>query len=183
MRFTESPLKGAFTIQPEPREDERGFFTRTYCRNEFEEIGHSREFVQFNHSMTLKRGTLRGLHYQLPPASEIKLIRCVSGEVFDVIIDIREGSPTFLVHFGVILSAENMTMIYVPEGFAHGFQTLADRTHMIYHHTAFYEPGHERGLHYSDPALGIKWPLEPLHISDKDREHPFINNHFTGITI
>ena len=183
MKFIETSLKGAFIVELEPFRDERGFFARTFCKHEFAAVGHTKEFVQFNHSMTFKKGTLRGMHYQVPPNTEIKLIRCISGEVYDVIIDLRKGSPTFLQYFGVILSAENQKMIYVPGGFAHGFQTLDDNSQMIYHHTAYYTPSDERGLNYNDPALNINWPLDPTNMSEKDQNYTFINNTFKGIEI
>lgn len=122
------------------------------------------------------------MHYQLPPYSEIKLIRCIRGKVFDVIIDIREGSPTFLEHFSVELSEENKFSLYIPEGFAHGFQTLEDNSQLIYHHTSFYQPGFEGGIHYSDPSVGIVWPLQVTRISDKDSNYEFLNN-FNGIKL
>lgn len=183
MKFFETALKGAYTIELEPFGDERGFFARTFCKREFKQIGHTKEFVQFNHSMTSEKGTLRGLHYQVPPGSEIKLIRCIRGEVLDVIVDLRKNSSTFLRHIGVNLSEENMKMIYVPEGFAHGFQTLKDNSQMIYHHTAYYSPEDERGLFYSDPTLDIKWPLDIKNLSEKDKNHPVIDNNFKGIEI
>lgn len=183
MKFIDTDLKGAYVIDLEPRKDDRGFFARTFCKREFNEIGHTKEFVQFNHSMSAQKGTLRGMHFQIPPSAEIKLIRCIRGKVFDVIIDLRAGSPTFLKHIGVILSEENMKMIYVPEGFAHGFQTLEDNTQMIYHHTEYYTPENERGLHHQDPVLNIGWPLAPLNLSDKDQKYPFIETNFKGIKI
>lgn len=183
MIFTETTLPGAYVIELEPFVDERGFFARTFCQNEFEKIGHHKAFVQINHSSTIQKGTLRGMHYQVPPGAEIKLIRCISGEVYDVIIDLRKGSPSFLKHYGVILSPESMNMIYVPEGFAHGFLTLKDNTQLIYHHTAYYSPSDERGLNYKDPSLDIKWPMEFVLTSDRDLQHPFIDNSFTGIEL
>jgi len=183
MIFNPTPLNGAFVIDLEPIRDERGFFSRTFCKREFQSIDHSKEFVQFNHSSSGARGTLRGMHFQVAPRAEIKLIRCIRGKVYDVVIDIRKGSPTFLEHFGVILSEENMKMIYVPEGFAHGFQTMEDHTQLLYHHTAYYVPEHERGLHHADPALGIKWPKTPVQLSARDEQHPFIDNNFTGIEL
>jgi dTDP-4-dehydrorhamnose 3,5-epimerase len=183
MKFIETDLKGAYIIDLEPRKDDRGFFARTFCKREFKEITHTKEFVQFNHSMSARKGTLRGMHYQVPPSSEIKLIRCIRGKVFDVIIDLRSGSPTFLKHIGVILSEENMKMIYVPEGFAHGFQTLEDNAQMIYHHTEYYNPENERGLHHKDPVLNIEWPLAPVNLSDKDQKYLYIDTNFKGIKI
>lgn len=183
MKFIETELKGAYIIDLEPRKDDRGLFARTFCKREFQEIGHNKEFVQFNHSMSVQKGTLRGMHFQNPPSAEIKLIRCIRGKVFDVIIDLRAGSSTFLKHIGVVLSEENMRMIYVPEGFAHGFQTLEDNTQMIYHHTEYYAPGSEGGLNFRDPSLNIEWPLTPTNLSDKDQKYPYIDNNFKGIII
>lgn len=181
MIFAPAPLVGSYTIDLSPFSDSRGWFARTYCKNEFEEIGHSKEWVQINHSYTIQPGTLRGMHYQLPPFSEIKLVRCIAGAVFDVIVDIRKDSPTFLQWFGVELSAKNKKMIYIPAGFAHGFQTLLADTELIYHHTEFYTPGAEAGLRYNDSRLAIAWPLEVKEISERDTRHPVLNNAFTGI--
>ena len=181
MTFSETPLKGAYIITPEPVVDSRGSFARIYCKKEFQAIGHEKEFVQSNLSVNSKKFTFRGLHYQSPPFSEIKLIRCNKGKVLDMIIDIRKDSETFLEHFSIELSGDNMKILYVPEGFAHGFLTLEDDTQMTYHHTAFYEPGYESGLRYDDPALGITLPEKPMVISEKDNNHPFINKHFKGI--
>ncbi len=183
MQIQETMLSGAYLIECEPMRDSRGLFARTYCQREFEAIGHKKEFVQFNHSHNNEKGTLRGMHYQLPPFSEIKLIRCVKGSVFDVIVDIRQDSPTFLQHFGVELSEQNMRMLYIPEGFCHGFQTLEDHTALIYHHTAFYTPGYERGLLFDDPAIGINWPLVPTQMSEKDQHYAALEADFSGIQI
>ena len=177
MRYIETPLKGAYIIELEPFRDSRGIFARTFCKKEFYKIGHDKEFVQFNHSATTQKGTIRGMHYQVPPSSEIKLIRCVRGNVYDVIIDIRHRSSTFLKYYAVELNEENMKMIYVPEGFVHGFQTLENNTHLIYHHTQFYYPEHERGIRYNDPATVINWPLEPVNITEKDKNYPLIDNN------
>ena len=181
MIFTETALKGSYIISLEPYSDERGWFARTFCKKEFEAIGHHKEWVQMNHSFTTDKGTVRGMHFQLPPFSEIKMVRCVAGAVLDVIVDIREGSPTFLQWTGVELSAANKKMIYIPEGFAHGFQTLEENSELIYHHTAFYQPGVEAGLRYNDPAIKIDWPLAVQNISARDKEHPLLNEHFKGI--
>jgi dTDP-4-dehydrorhamnose 3,5-epimerase len=183
MIYTETPLKGAYIIETEPFKDSRGLFARIFCKKEFKKIGHRKEFVQFNHSLTTQKGTVRGMHYQVPPSSEIKLIRCVRGIAYDVIIDIRRGSSTFLKHFAIELSEENMKMIYVPEGFAHGFQTLENNTQLIYHHTQFYNPEHERGIRFNDPATNINWPLDPVNITGKDKNYPLIDNNFKGIKI
>ena len=181
MKFIETSLKGAYIVEPEPFRDDRGFFARTFCKREFSEIKHTKEFVQFNHSMTTTKGTLRGMHYQIPPSAEIKLIRCIRGSVYDVIIDIRKNSPTFLKHFGVTLSESNLKMIYIPEGFAHGFQTLEDNAQMLYHHTEYYTPQNERGLNYKDPAFKIDWPLIPVNMTEKDQKYSFIDTNFKGI--
>jgi len=183
MKYIETPLKGAYIIELEPFRDSRGLFARTFCKNEFLKIGHNKEFVQFNHSVTLNKGTIRGMHYQVPPSAEIKLIRCIRGSVNDVIVDIRYGSPTFLKYFGLELNEENMKMIYIPEGFAHGFQTLKDNTQLIYHHTQYYNPEDERAIRYNDPLIKISWLLEPVNLTEKDKNHPLIDNNFKGIKI
>ncbi len=183
MVFIETPLAGAFVIKLEPFQDERGLFARTFCQKEFEQIGHTENFVQFNHSMTVAKGCIRGMHFQKPPFAEIKLIRCIKGKVWDVIVDIRQNSMTFLKWFGVELSAENQKMIYIPKGFAHGFQTLEPNTELIYHHTAFYTPSAEGGLKYNDPKLKIDWKLTPEQLSKKDQEYNYINENFKGIVI
>ncbi len=183
MIFQQTKLNGAYLIDLEPFKDERGLFARTYCETEFKAIGHRKRFVQFNHSHTNDKGTLRGLHFQHPPHAEIKLIRCIKGAVYDVIVDLRLHSPTFMQHIGVELTDQNMRMIYVPEGFAHGFQTLQDHTELIYHHTAFYAPKAEGGLRYNDPALNITWLMNPSVLSEKDQNHPLIDESFSGIIV
>lgn len=181
MIFTSTPLAGSYTITLSPAADSRGWFARTYCKNEFSQIGHAKEWVQINHSFTAATGTVRGMHYQLPPFSEIKMLRCIAGAVYDVIVDIRKGSPTFLQWFGVTLSSENKKMLYIPTGFAHGFQTLSPGCELIYHHSECYTPGAEGGLRYNDPALGIQWPLPPTALSERDSQHPLLTSNFTGI--
>jgi dTDP-4-dehydrorhamnose 3,5-epimerase len=181
MDFFETTLKNAYVISPKLRSDERGGFARIFCKQEFEAIGHTKDFVQFNHSFNPKRGTLRGMHYQEVPYAEIKLIRCILGKVYDVIVDLREESPTFLHSFGVVLSAENMKMMYVPERFAHGFITLADDCELLYHHTAYYEPSAERGLRYDDPTLNIEWPEVPTVVSTKDQNYSLLDKNFLGL--
>ncbi|MEL6863200.1 MAG: dTDP-4-dehydrorhamnose 3,5-epimerase [Bacteroidota bacterium] len=183
MRFHPLKLAGAYLIELRPFQDHRGLFARTFCHREFEAIGHQKAFVQFNHSRNTEKGTLRGMHYQKPPHGEIKLIRCVCGAVYDVIIDIRRNSPTFLQYTAVELSAENMQMIYIPEGFAHGFQTLADHTELLYHHTAYYTPGAEGGLRFDDPGINIEWPLAVKSLSEKDQRYPLLDSSFKGVTI
>lgn len=176
MRFTETPLPGAWVLDLEPRGDERGFFARAFCAKEFTDHGLEPAVVQTNLSYTAAAGSVRGMHYQLPPAAETKLVRCVAGAFYDVIVDMREGSPTYLQHFGVELSAANRRALYVPALFAHGFQTLADDTEASYQVSAFFTPGVERGLRHDDPALGITWPLATTVISDKDRSWPLLDS-------
>jgi len=181
MIFEPTPLQGAYLVRLQPIEDERGFFVRTFCKKEFEAIGHEKEFVQMNQSYNKLKGTLRGMHYQLPPHQEIKLVRCIAGIVYDVIIDLRKDSLTYLHHFGAELSPENFCMMYVPEGFAHGFQTLSDHSSLVYHHTAYYTPGSEGGLRYDDKRLAIRWPIEPTCLSEKDQQYPYLVENFNGI--
>ena len=172
MRFLETELKGAYVIELEKREDERGFFGRTFCVNEFEERGLNSEVLQCNLSFNARRGTLRGMHYQAEPFAEAKLVQCVRGSLYDVIIDLRRDSDTYCSWIGVELSAENGRMLYVPERFAHGFQSLEDNTAVYYQMFQFYAPQFARGVRWDDPAFGIKWPLENPIISDKDRQLP-----------
>jgi len=181
MIFTETALQGSYIISLEPFSDERGWFARTYCKNEFASIGHEKEWVQLNHSFTTHKGTIRGIHFQYPPFSEIKMVRCIAGAVLDVIVDIRKDSPTFLQHVCVELSAANKQMIYIPEGFAHGFQTLEENSELIYHHSEYYKAGVEGGLRYSDVGLNIQWPLPIQNISERDMNHPLLDNNFKGI--
>jgi dTDP-4-dehydrorhamnose 3,5-epimerase len=181
MKFTETPLQGSYIIKLTPFSDERGWFARTYCEDEFKAIGHTGHWVQMNHSYTAKKGTIRGMHYQMPPFRETKMVRCIRGKVFDVIIDIRKESKTFLQWFGVELSAPEMNMLYIPGGFAHGFQTLSDDVELIYHHSEFYTPGAEGGIRYNDEAVGIKWPMQVTSISERDMNHPLLNEKFKGI--
>jgi len=183
MKFIETPLRGLYVINPKVIEDDRGFFFRSYCKGEFAEILFQQDFVQFNHSFNKKKGTLRGMHFQKMPYSESKLIRCVQGSVYDVAVDLRKDSPTFLQHFGVILSAENKSSILIPIGFAHGFQTLEDNSALIYHHTEYYTPGSDCGLRYNDERLKINWPLPIVNLSQKDKLHPLIDNNFEGILL
>ena len=181
MIFTETSLKGSYVIDLELFTDERGWFARTFCKNEFAQIGHNKDWVQFNHSFTTEQGTIRGMHYQLPPFTEIKQVRCIAGAVYDVIVDLRKDSATFLHWIGIELSADNKKMIYIPEGFAHGFQTLTPNCELIYHHSQFYKPGVEGGIKYNDPAVQIEWPLPVTNISARDNQHPLLDANFKGI--
>jgi dTDP-4-dehydrorhamnose 3,5-epimerase len=171
--FTETPLADAYLIEPELLEDERGLFARTFCAREFSDHGLRPVVAQSNLSFNHRKGTLRGMHYQVAPAEEAKLVRCTSGAIFDVIIDLRPESPTYLSHFGAELSADNRRALYVPEMFAHGYQALADDTEVIYQVSEFYTPGREQGLRHDDPAFGIEWPdPDPPVMSEKDRTWP-----------
>ena len=181
MIFEKLPLDGSFLVSLNPHGDSRGWFARTYCKNEFSQIGHFKEWVQINHSFTNIKGTVRGMHFQKPPFSEIKLLRCVAGSVYDVIIDLRKDSPTFLKWCGTELSAENKKMLYIPEGFAHGFQTLEDNTELIYHHSEFYNQEAEAGILFNDKMVNISWPLPVTEISERDRNHPILNSTFKGL--
>jgi dTDP-4-dehydrorhamnose 3,5-epimerase len=183
MNFSGTGLSGSYVVDILPVEDERGWFVRTFCKNEFEKIGHTREWVQMNHSFTYEKGSLRGMHFQKPPFSEIKLIRCIAGKVFDVIIDVRKGSETFLQWVGVELSAENKRMIYIPEGFAHGFQTMTSNCQLVYHHSAYYTPGVEGGIKHDDALVNIKWPIPVRNVSERDRNHPLLTVDFEGLNI
>jgi len=176
MIFRETTLKGAFVIEIEKFEDKRGFFARAWCQKEVEANGLVSRVVQTNISFNKKRGTLRGMHYQVAPYEQVKLVRCTRGVIYDVIIDLRPDSPTFRKWTGVELTAENYTMLYVPENFAHGFQTLEDNTEVTYQVSQFYSPESERGVRYDDPALGIEWPLQVEVISDKDLGWPYCSS-------
>lgn len=172
MIFHPTPLSGAFVIEMEERADERGFFARSFCRREFEEHGLKPDVAQCNVSFNHAAGTLRGMHYQLPPAAETKLVRCTRGAIYDVIIDLRPDSPSYLQHFGVELSESNRLSYYVPELFAHGYLTLTPDAEITYQVGEFYTPGFERGIPYDDPSFAIAWPRPASVISDKDRAWP-----------
>jgi dTDP-4-dehydrorhamnose 3,5-epimerase len=170
MIFTETKLKGAFIIDLEPRADDRGFFARAFCQREFEAHGLKPTIAQANIGFNKRKGTLRGMHFQFPPAAETKLVRASRGAVLDIIVDLRPESPTYLQHIAVELSADNHRGIYIPERFAHGYQALEDDTETTYHVGEFYTPGSEGGLLYNDPRLGLSWPLPVATMSDKDRQ-------------
>ena len=183
MKFHKTPLEGAFLIEPERRGDDRGFFARVFCQNEFKAQGLHGNFVQMNNSLSAKAGTLRGMHYQLPPASEVKVVRAIKGALWDVIVDLRAGSPTYLKWFGAELTEDNRMMLYVPRGFGHGFITLSDHVETLYMVSDFYDPKSERGVRWNDPAIGIKWPRQPLEISEKDGAWPDLNDAFHGMEL
>lgn len=172
MIFTETKLKGAYIIEPDRLEDERGFFARTFCQEEFKALGLNPCVAQSNISFNKHKNTLRGMHYQITPHEEAKLVRCTMGVIYDVIIDLRSASITFKQWVSVELKAENRRMIYVPEGFAHGFQTLEDNTEVFYQMTEFYHPECARGVRWNDPAFGIEWRNDSLAVSIKDQKYP-----------
>jgi dTDP-4-dehydrorhamnose 3,5-epimerase len=169
LRFIETKLKGAFVLELERHEDERGFFARTFCQKEFEAHGLKPIIAQASMAHNVRKGTVRGMHYQYPPAAETKLVRCTRGAIYDIIVDLRPEGPTFLDHVAVELSADNQRALYVPERFAHGYQALEDNTDATYQIGEFYTPAAGGGLLYDDPALGLRWPLPVSAISPKDR--------------
>jgi dTDP-4-dehydrorhamnose 3,5-epimerase len=170
--FEKTRLPGAYVIRLEKHEDSRGFFARAWCSREFEDRNLITRAAQANISLSRYEGTLRGMHYQIPPAAETKIVRCTRGTIYDVILDLRPDSPTSGEWVGVELAADNYTMLYVPEGFAHGFQTLTDDAEVYYQVSEFYSPTHERGVRYNDPAFRIEWPRSVTCISEKDRKWP-----------
>ena len=172
MKFEALKLPGAYLIHLERFEDNRGFFARAWCEHELVEQGLSTRIAQANVSFNKTKGTLRGMHYQAPPYAEVKLVRCTRGAIYDVIIDIRPESPTFRQWLDVELNEDNHDTLYIPEGFAHGFQTLEDGTEVYYQHSEFYTPGAERGLRYNDPAFAIRWPLAVSSINPRDESWP-----------
>ena len=182
-RFQPVYLEGACLVEPMVRTDNRGWFFRSYAAEAFTGAGLCTQWLQMNHSCTQTAGTIRGLHFQHPPHSEIKLVRCIAGAVYDVIVDVRQGSPTFLQWFGTELSAQNKHALYIPQGFAHGFQTLTPDCELVYQHSTAYQPGAEAGLRYNDERLDIQWPLPVSIISDRDANHPFITSDFAGIKL
>ena len=172
MIFTATKLNGVFIIEPEKLEDARGFFARLWCQKEFESKKLNPRTVQCNISFNERKGTLRGMHYQVTPYAEAKLVRCTSGAIYDVVIDLRRGSPTFKQHIGEVLAGNSYKMMYVPEGFAHGFQTLEDDTEVFYQMSEFYVPQCARGVRYNDPVFGISWPVSNPILLERDRRYP-----------
>jgi dTDP-4-dehydrorhamnose 3,5-epimerase len=177
MLFVETKLKGAFLIEIEPHEDERGFFARSWCQAEFERHGLNPRLVQCNISFNKKQGTLRGMHYQIAPFAEAKLVRCTMGAIYDVIIDLRPDSPTFKQWISVELTAENHRALYVPENFAHGFQTLRDDTEVFYQMSEFFHPECARGVRWNDSSFAIVWPCDPPILSPKDQSYEDFCDH------
>ena len=175
MLFIQTPVNGVFLVEPERISDERGFFARTWCGEEFQAHGLNPTLAQCSLSFSRRRGTLRGLHYQAAPHGEAKLVRCTRGAIFDVAVDLRPGSPTYLAWYGAELSGDNRVMLYVPEGCAHGQLTLADDTEVFYQMSAPYVPTAARGVRFDDPALGIAWPGEVLVVNQRDRTYPDVD--------
>jgi dTDP-4-dehydrorhamnose 3,5-epimerase len=174
MIFTETNLKGSYIIDLDRKEDSRGFFARSFCQKEFEAIGLKQIIAQANVAFNHSKGTLRGMHFQYPPAAETKLVRCTRGAILDIIVDLRPESPTYLEHIAVELNEDSCRSLYVPERFAHGYQVLRDQTETSYQVGEFYTPGAEGGLAYDDPRLGLKWPLPVSEISEKDQQWKFL---------
>lgn len=181
--FTPTPLQGVYVIEPKPIKDDRGYFERYFCSQDFQEIGLQKPIMQINHSYTKGIGSIRGLHYQTPPYAETKIVRCLKGAIYDVAVDIRENSPTFLQYFGIDLNEENGKYLYIPEGFAHGFQTLSEEAELIYLVTAPFTPQADSALNALDSKIGIKWQLPIGNMSQKDKEAPSITTNFRGIKL
>jgi len=181
MIFHQTPVADARVIELEKRGDDRGFFARFFCEREFGAEGLETRFVQANNSLSAKKGTLRGMHYQLAPSAEVKVVRCLKGALWDAILDLRPDSPTFLKWFGAELTAENRLMMYVPRGFAHAILTLTDDTEALYLVSDFYAPQEERGIRWNEPRFGIEWPIEPAEISEKDAAWPDFDPEFHGV--
>jgi dTDP-4-dehydrorhamnose 3,5-epimerase len=182
MKLLPTPLPDLQVVDTESSGDARGRFERLFCTQAWAALRADLHIVQINLSSTVRRGTIRGLHYQRAPAAEAKLIRCVRGHVFDVAVDLRAGSPTFLRWHAIELCAEQPREVFIPEGFAHGFQALSDDVQLLYLHTAPWTPSCEGGLRFDDPRLAINWPLPAIQVSDRDRTHPLLNGDFTGLT-
>lgn len=176
-------LAGLAVIRRKPIKDGRGSFCRLYCSEELYRAGFKKPISQVNHTFTREKGSVRGFHFQNPPHAEVKMVACLKGEIWDVVVDIRHGSPTFLRWHAENLSGDNGKSLLIPEGFAHGFQTLTEDCELIYMHTASYAPGYEGGIRYDDPKLGIKWPLPVSEVSDRDKGHPLLDDNFKGLTL
>lgn len=183
MKVLNTKIEGLFVIEKDPIIDSRGVFTRLFCEKEFSSILGNRHILQINHSITRAIGAIRGLHYQVPPFVEIKMVQCLKGRVWDVALDLRDGSPTFLNWHAEELTPENAKIMMIPEGFAHGFQVMHKNSELIYCHTTFYEKSAEGAVRFDDPAFSIHWPLPITDISERDQNHPLINKQFTGIKL
>lgn len=183
LTFIHTPLAGLILVERQPVGDDRGSFERLFCAEEFRKACFGKPIVQINRSTTRTEGAVRGLHFQYPPHAEAKIVSCIKGRVFDVAVDIRRGSPTFLEWHAEILSEENQRSLLIPEGFAHGFQTLAADCCLLYFHTAAYASGSEGALNVQDPRIGIKWPRAVSGLSERDRKHPFVDSDFRGVQL
>ncbi len=179
--FIKTKLQGLYLIAPKPKVDNRGYFERLFCTEEFKEVGLNKPIVNINHSFSKQKGTVRGFHFQYSPFQEVKIIICLKGSIYDVAVDIRTNSPTFLQWHGEILDGESKKMFLLPEGFAHGFQTIENDVELLYLHTNFYNKEHESGLNYMDPILNIKLPLNATQVSERDKNHKFISPDFKGV--
>ncbi|MDE2060437.1 MAG: dTDP-4-dehydrorhamnose 3,5-epimerase family protein [candidate division NC10 bacterium] len=179
----ETPLRGLKLIQRTPIRDSRGYLERLFCAEDLQSLISCKAIVQINHTLTTRHGTVRGMHFQRPPHAETKFVTCLRGEVFDVAVDLRQGSPTFLRWHAEILSTGNHKTLMIPEGFAHGFQTLTEDCEMLYFHTAAYQPGAECGLNAKDPRLNIRWPEAITELSPRDAAHPLVTENFSGVTV
>jgi len=182
-KFLPTPLEDLYVVERSPISDRRGVFCRLFCEEEFREAGFLKRIVQINHSYTVKKGAVRGLHFQYPPHAEVKIVSCIRGEVFDVAVDIRMGSSTFLKWHGEILSAWNNRSLLIPEGFAHGFQTLTEECELLYLHSSAYCAEAEGAIHVNDPRVGVSWPLPFTDISERDCGHAFLGPDFEGIAL
>lgn len=178
-----TPFEGVYVIGTDAFHDDRGAFARWFCDKELSELLGQQKIVNVNYSKTVNKGSIRGMHFQYSPYTETKLIRCIRGKILDVIVDVRKGSPTFLKHYSAELSEDNMKMLYVPQGFAHGFQSLEDNSEIMYLVTNYYSSESESGLNPLDPKLGIVWPLPVANMSAKDRGRPYLNEAFDGLVI
>ncbi len=183
MKVLETPLAGLVVVESTPNHDARGAFSRLFCGRELDDILGGRQIAQINHSLTRHVGAVRGMHFQYPPHAEMKMIRALRGRVWDVAVDLRAGSPTFLTWHAEELSPEAGRMMVIPEGFAHGFQVLEPDSELLYLHTAFYEPSAEGGVRHDDPRLGITWPLAAQDLSPRDLSHPLLDDGFAGVTV
>lgn len=183
MKFNKTKIKGLFVAKLIPSKDNRGFFTRSYCKKELKNTGIIKSIKQANHSMTSKIGSIRGMHYQNPPYAENKIIRCIAGEIFDVVIDLRKNSETFLQWHGEYLKSNDFKMMIIPEGFAHGFQVIKKNSEIIYLSTESYNPQAESGILFNDKSINIKWPLKVTDISERDKKFSEINKNFRGINV
>jgi len=181
--FNSTPLQGLYRVDRKPITDQRGFLSRFFCAEEFEEIGFTQSIAQINHTMTKQKGVIRGMHFQYPPHTETKIVACIQGEVFDVAVDIRKDSSTYLQWHAEILSEENQRSLYIPDGFAHGFQTLTDNCQLFYLHSEFFEPEAEGALNAMDSKLAIQWPQQVTEISERDKSHPMLDDMFKGLNL